>query len=130
MGGADANLLNANYFGADGKALGATGGAQSHTSYPWRIADWDYVRRRDIRNGQCGWRCHHYAGGSGVLVDVLGGAAGGTAPQVGTASRTNSLTVMGTASVTSNNTGGSPHAVVQPSIIANKILRIIWWYLP
>lgn len=126
MGGAgDANLLNASYFGADGTVLGAVGGSQSHTltlgETPAGITSGGGISGTASKVG----KVIITQGTGAALVNGAPGGTGNTAPQVGTADQTASLDVSGAAAVTSNNTGGNPHAIVQPTIIGNKIMRII-----
>lgn len=122
---ASASRLTSVYFGADSTALGATGGSQSHTltlgELPTGITASGALLGTAAKSGS-----FIITQGTGAaLVNGAPGGTGNTAPQVGTAAQTNSLDLSGTANVTSNNTSGNPHAVVQPTFICNKIMRII-----
>jgi microcystin-dependent protein len=124
MGGVDAGRLSVNYFGSTGTALGATGGAESHTltlaqlpagitasgantisvsssqtSIPYAVSQGNF-------NGGSTFPIAYWAGGVSIAANII-------------SSGSNSI------SVTSNNTGGSPHRTVQPTIICNKMIRII-----
>lgn len=124
MGGSAASRLTSTYFGT-APTLGATGGSQNHTltlgELPIGITSNGSATVSSSVPGQF----IITQGVGAALVNGAPGGTGNTAPQVGTAVQTASISGSGTASVASNNTGGSAHAIVPPMIIANTIMRII-----
>lgn len=125
MGGSAAARLTSIYYGASAASLGAVGGSQSHTltlgELPTGIAS----------NGSNSISVSSSVGGipfgtTGRTVQDYGsgGGAGGfnqTPPSTGTITSTGTNSV----SVASNNTSGNAHSIVPPTIIANKLIRII-----
>lgn len=143
MGGSDAGRLSSTYFGAvsgqDGNTLGHTGGAESHTLTTAQLASHTHTAT-DAGHTHTGTAASHtHVGPSGIFAGTTQtGATGGsafTAPASPTdmsgtttgASGALTLSVnSGTASITVNSAGsGSAHPVVQPTIAANYIIRII-----
>lgn len=128
---ASASRLNATYFGGDSTALGAVGGLQSHTltlaELPTGIAS-SGTGTASVGNGGQTIATGNLAVNTINASLTLGSAQ--TVPYLQTSgggswSSVTALTGTSTASVTSTNTSGSAHAVVQPTIICNKIMRII-----
>ncbi|MBR0964774.1 tail fiber protein [Bradyrhizobium diazoefficiens] len=130
MGGVAASRLTNTYFGASATALGAAGGSQSHTltlgelptgitatgagsasvgtsgglGLPAITGGWHSV---GINTGASSDQGAGYNGVQSVqTISVLSGIASG-------------ITTI------SNNTSGNGHTIVPPTIIANKLLRII-----
>jgi microcystin-dependent protein len=129
MGGPAASRLTSTYFGTSAAALGAVGGAQSHTLSLGELPT-------GITATGSGTASVSTTGGL-VMPGVTGGWAGLGASGSGgfegiqyngVQSPQNISTLNGTATsitTTSNNTSGIAHAIVPPTIIANKLLRVI-----
>lgn len=129
MGGAAASRLTSTYLGTSAAALGATGGSQSHAltlgELPTGItATGSGSASVSLSGGLSmpaitgGWSQGNYNFGSAAEGIQYNGTQ---APQ-------NITTLTGTAAgitTTSNNTGGNAHAILPPTIIANKLIRII-----
>lgn len=132
MGGSAASRLTSSYFGTSAASLGAVGGAQSHTltlgELPTGITSsgtatvapngaatsWG-IPYTPTRNSNPAFSFDSYGGGTNNPL-----VKGNNANTIDVAT-----TMTGTASVTSNNTSGNAHATVQPTIVLNKLLRII-----
>jgi len=122
MGGSAASRLTSTYFGASAASLGAAGGSQSHTlalaELPTGIASSGTNSisvnsiDSDVWQGPPDGR--NPASGNTFGITTLGGSR-----------KTITSTGSSSISVMSNNTGGGAHAIVPPTIIANKLLRII-----
>jgi microcystin-dependent protein len=118
MGGSAASRLSSSYFGSAATGLGATGGAESHTltigempSHSHGVTDPGHTHgfTNGNINALVGTRSvgSTYAGGSSIVLDVTGIASS-------------------TTGISINNAGnGNAHAIVQPTIIANKLIRVI-----
>jgi microcystin-dependent protein len=119
MGGSAASRLTVSYFGANASTLGATGGGESHTlaaselpahSHPNTLTD---------------------PGHSHTLATNVVTAGAGGSPQTGSSGSgfATPATTSNTTGITINNVnntgGGNPHAIVQPTIVCNYIIRII-----
>lgn len=121
MGGSAASRLTSTYFGTSAAALGAAGGSQSHTLTVGELPT-------GITSANASQAISVTSTGSNVVQGTLtsSNAAGGPFLQLLTGS-SGSVTSTGSnsISVTSNNTSGSAHSIVPPTIIANKLLRII-----
>ena len=119
---ASASRLTSSYFGANSTVLGAVGGSESHTLSAGEIPAIASSGSNLITvtsastNVVSGNPSGSTAGTAGAITVFPPGQA-----TAGTLTSTGGNTI----SVTSNNTGGNAHAVVQPTIICNKIMRII-----
>lgn len=119
---ASATRLTSTYFGGNSANLGATGGLESTTltlaQLPTGITSTGSISVLSTT--------------ADIFIAPSGIADAQTAPGTPnsrlaastTASRTN-VTSTGTANLTSNNTSGAAHRTVQPTIILNKLIRII-----
>lgn len=124
MGGSAAGRLTSSYFGMSATSVGATGGAESLTlslaQLPTGITSANASQNISVTSGATNvtqnavYISYPNAGGGGTIVLNSGPT---NSPLTSTGS--NSI------SVTSNNTSGNPHRTVQPTIIANKLIRII-----
>src|SRR5262249_22046738 len=115
MGGSAAARLTSSYFGVSAASLGAVGGAESHTlttaqlashTHPNSITDPGHSHTTDART---------LPGGSGIASGS--GIAGGGAS---ISSNTTGITITNASAG-----GGNAHNNVQPTIIANKLIRIL-----
>ncbi|MET4526534.1 tail fiber protein [Bradyrhizobium sp. JR18.2] len=120
MGGSAASRLTSTYLGSS-PTLGATGGGQSHTltlgELPTGITSTGTVTVASGSNflpitPSAGSQVAVISSGS-ILVPTNGAGW----------SFVNSLS--GSPTLTSNNTSGSAHSIVPPTIVLNKILRIV-----
>lgn len=129
MGGSAASRLTSSYFGASAAALGATGGAQSHTLTLGELPT-------GITATGSGSASVSLGGGLSMPAITGGWAQGnynfGSAAQGiqfnGTQVPQNITSISGLATgitTTSSNTSGNAHAIVPPTIVANKLIRII-----
>lgn len=115
MGGVDANLLNSSFFGASGTSLGATGGSQSHALTTGELPSHNHANTLTDPG--------HTHGNNAITGSTTTGGGGFPAGSNGAAT----ISAAGTG-ITINNAfagSGSNHAIVQPTMIVNKILRII-----
>jgi microcystin-dependent protein len=109
MGGASADRLTAAASGLDGDVLGASGGSEllhGHV-HAVTITDPGHVHSLDVR------------GGTGAGVAMEDADATGAAPTVNTGSTTTGITAAATS------TGGGASQNVQPTIIVNKLIRVL-----
>lgn len=126
MGGSAASRLTSAYFGMTAAALGAVGGAQSHAltlgELPTGIASGNVSQAISVTS-----TISSVPQGSTGLATVStpgSGAYGLTSvpsPSLSSLTSTGSNSI----SVVSNNTSGSAHSIVPPTIISNKLIRII-----
>jgi microcystin-dependent protein len=120
MGGTAASRLTSSYFGANASSLGATGGSEGHTltageipahTHPSTLTDLGHAHT-----------------GSGIGVSQLNPGSGTSNIFIVQGNGSKGSTDMATTGITINNAantgGGSPHAIVQPTIVCNYILRI------
>jgi microcystin-dependent protein len=114
MGGSAASRLTSSYFGTSAAALGAVGGSQSHTLTASESAVLTYTTTFTVLPSQYG--PSSIVSANPGANPVFGGSSSTGAQQT--------IASGGTLSTTTN-AGGNPHAICQPTIIANKLLRII-----
>lgn len=111
MGGSAASRLTSSYFGTSAAALGAVGGSQSHTLVAGELP-------ANIPNSAV----TTFSPVSPIVGNSVNGsnlAAGGTNLPINTS-------VLGASTtVTINPSGGNAHSIVPPTIIGNKLLRLI-----
>jgi microcystin-dependent protein len=116
-----ATRLTSTYFGGNSTTLGATGGSDSHTLTLAQLPPGITSSGTFPVTGS-----NYLSGLNNFLTSFSTASGGGTIWLAFVPSTTSTLsnpTASGT--VTSNNTSGNAHANVQPTIICNKILRII-----
>lgn len=122
MGGSAASRLTSTYFGGTATNLGATGGAENLTLTAAQLPSLSISGSTSGTMSVSGSASNVILGGTSGGGGVGGGGAfglSGSASVTGTASGT--LSVSGAVS----GTGGQAHRTVQPTIIANKLIRII-----
>jgi microcystin-dependent protein len=120
---ASAARLTSGFFGGNSTAMGATGGAESHTL---TMAEMPAHAHGVTDNGHShGVHVQNFASlsatsGPVTVPESNSGTIffGGTNPAGSTDTANAGISV-------NNNGGGSPHGIVQPTIICNYILRII-----
>jgi microcystin-dependent protein len=127
MGGSAASRLTSTYFGANASTMGSVGGGESETlslgQLPTGITAANAAQAISVA----------FAGGAAVPATfgtissttvvaqstLIVPTTGASWSSITAASGSNSI------SVTSNNTSGNPHNVVQPTIVTNYIMRLI-----
>lgn len=130
MGGADVNLLNATYFGASGTTLGAIGGAQQHSVAQANLPNVNFVNSGIAVNAALTYS-YGYNGQTSTTPAQIVFATNNTGGSVVTDNSTGSgvpLTIhtsVSTQGVAASGGSGTPLATVQPTMIVNKIIRII-----
>lgn len=122
MGGSDASRLTVGALSGVRSSIGGTGGEAAHTLVAGEIPVITSALTLSASISQTG--IVQYAGGTFAGGVTLNGSGGGTAFSSGTPNLiTPTVTVSGSA--TSNNAGGQPHNNIQPTILCNRIMRII-----
>jgi microcystin-dependent protein len=119
MGGSDAGRLTSGNFGANPGALGAAGGAESHTLTTAQLASHSHANTLT----DPGHSHQEKAAGGGVVTSNIVFAQGDNGN-----SGSNQTTVAAVTGITINNASagsGNAHNNTQPTIILNKLLRII-----
>ncbi|MFK4720542.1 microcystin-dependent protein [Bradyrhizobium niftali] len=121
MGGSSASRLTSSYFGGTATSLGAIGGGESLALTAAQLPSLSISGTTSGTMSVSGTGSNGFTGGNVGSGVGGGGAFGGntTVSVSGTASGT--LSVAGSVS----GTGGQAHRTVQPTIIANKLIRII-----
>jgi microcystin-dependent protein len=129
MGGTGANRLTSGGSGINGAAYGATGGGETQTLTAAQIPSITSSANNSITVYLSGNNTFYvpyvtptpgtYAGDTQSVSSQNAPVSGGGWNYGNSYSGTNSI------SVTSNNTGGAAHPIVQPTIICNYIMRII-----
>lgn len=124
MGGSAASRLTSSYFGTSAATLGAVGGGESHTltlaQLPTGITSANASQSITVTAPK------KLAASQGDISDIaVQNGAFATLPLGNTWTAITSISGNNSISVTSNNTSGNAHRTVQPTIIVNKLLRII-----
>jgi microcystin-dependent protein len=117
MGGSAVSRLTSTYFGQDAKVLGAIGGSESHTLTTAQLAQHTHTLTDPGHQHSLPNR-NTFPAASGttqVTQDFVSGISSGGNP---VQSATTGITI-------ANAGSGNAHNNVQPTIIANKLLRII-----
>jgi len=118
MGGSAASRLTSTYFGTSAAALGAAGGLESHTLTTAQLASHGHTAT-STDSGHVHTSLSNSSANSGNGPAFAGNSSSGG---------TTFSTASGTANITTtvnNSGGGGAHNNTQPTIIANKLLRII-----
>lgn len=118
MGGSAASRLTSTYFGASAANLGAVGGSESHTLTTAQLASHAHTAT-STDSGHVHTSLSNSSANSGN-----GPAFAGNSSSGGTTFSTATGTANITTTVNSAGSGGA-HNNTQPTIIANKLLRII-----
>lgn len=116
MGGTSANRLTSQPGGLDGDVLGATGGAEVHALVAGEVPPLNGT------TNSTGLHTHTYTAGAST-----GGAQGGSGANQGSSAPGATTSSNGEHShlVTVNSAGGGAHNNVQPTIVANHIIRVL-----
>jgi microcystin-dependent protein len=117
---AGASRLTSTYFGSNSTVLGAVGGAESHALTTAELAAHSHANSLNDPGHIHGTHIPVVGGGTTFPTTASGSASGTTNGGPATDSATTGMTI------TNASTGsGSPHAIVQPTIVCNYIMRII-----
>ncbi|MCS3503717.1 microcystin-dependent protein [Bradyrhizobium japonicum] len=124
MGGSDAGRLTSGNFGANPGALGAAGGSESHTLTTAQLASHSHANTLSDPGHA------HDSFANNTARASSGGIGGGPVVfvQLNNSDDGNMITDVRTTGVSINNVAagsGSAHNNTQPTIIANKLIRII-----
>jgi len=127
MGGTGAGRMQTANGGVDGATLGAAGGADTHTLTRAQLPTGITVTGTVTVDSTGVDDITRLNNGSSNLQDANTSTGPGTASRVfpGSAASGFNIQSTGSATLTSNNTSGDAHTIVQPTIVLNKILRII-----
>jgi len=117
MGGAAASRLTSSYFGASAAALGAVGGAESHTLATGEMPS--HTHANTLNDPGHKHKVVAYGGSGGTLNNGTS-SVDPISPQIDTTTVPTGITITNAAAG-----GGAAHKIVQPTIICNYILRII-----
>lgn len=120
MGGVAASRLTTTYFGNAATNLGSAGGGENATltlaQLPTGITSSGSFTSSQNNVVTSNADTGGYSTGSGGVSQWQAWANGTVQSRI---------SVTGSLSVTSNNTGGAPHRTIQPTIVCNYIIRII-----
>lgn len=121
--------LSSSYFGGNPATLGAVGGLESHTLAAAQIPSITSTASPSltVSVNSANWVASSSTDSTAINPPSGGGGSGITASLSGglVSKIASSGSATGTVSSTSNNTSGSAHNNVQPTMILNKIVRII-----
>jgi len=122
MGGSAASRLTSSYFGANASNLGATGGVEYHTLITAELP----AHYHDAPITDPGHN-HIYTAAGNTGNTGAGGAFGNAPVSSTTSTSTTGVRVNSSNGLdkTGNTGSGAAHAIVQPTIVVNKLLRII-----
>lgn len=118
-----ASRMTSTYFGGNSTVLGSTGGSQSHTLTTAELAAHNHGVTEGVGHQ------HFAAAGAGVAKagsSTGGYTTGGTGAPQGSVDLSTISTSLNTTGITIDNAGsGNAHAIVQPTIVCNYIMRVI-----
>lgn len=119
MGGSSAFRLTSTYFGANAGTLGAVGGLESQTLTLAQLPTG--ITSSGSNTITVTAPANNFVTGTPTSLNT---SAGGSPQATNVLANSSSASGLNSISVTSNNTSGSAHNIVQPTIICNYILRI------
>ncbi|QIP08547.1 tail fiber protein [Bradyrhizobium symbiodeficiens] len=128
MGGATASRLSSSYFGGAATSLGATGGAESHPLTVSQHATLTSSGTITVYPNGDNTKIVPVGDGGFTLTNAQPGSAVRYVNQSGGTAVSNATFFSGSNSLSTSGTGGSTgaaHNNVQPTIIANKLIRVI-----
>jgi microcystin-dependent protein len=116
------NLLTSAFFGADSTQLGSIGGAQAHTLTAAEMPA--HIHANTLTDGG---HSHSLSGSSGSFAGTTTGGAsgGGIVVPINPGAIILNAQVTGITINNASQGGGGAHAIVQPTITCNYIIRII-----
>lgn len=124
------NLLTTSYFGADSSVFNSTGGHESQTLLATQLPSITSTNpAQAITVNPLGNNALFIPYTSGSITEIIGSLNNGSAPfpahnpgstWVGTATFSGNNSI----SVTSTGTSGNPHPIVQPTLIAECVVRV------
>lgn len=118
MGGSAASRLTSTYFGGTATSLGAVGGLESHTLTTAQLASHSHSNSLTDPG-----HTHSLTTGTSVLTNPGAGSIGSSGFSFGTGTIVSSTTGITITNATAGS--GNAHNNTQPTIIANKLIRII-----
>lgn len=118
MGGSAAGRLTSGYFGGLANNLGMTGGLESQTLNTSQIPSHNHTAT-SIDSG------HSHGGGQALTQNSFGGTNSGIQISWSGGSINTSAAAASITTTINNTGGGAAHNNVQPTIIANKLIRVI-----
>jgi microcystin-dependent protein len=125
---ASSTRLPSTYFGGNSTVLGAVGGSPSHTLATTELPAHTHSGTTGAMNSNAS-HSHSVSGGTigGTSTTVDPGPGSATVPLNATAITINATNTDHTHNFTTDNGtgGGAAHAIVQPTIVSNYILRVI-----
>ncbi|WP_426419508.1 phage tail protein [Bradyrhizobium genosp. A] len=118
MGGSAASRLTSTYFGGSATNLGAVGGSESHTLTTAQLASHAHANSLTDLG-------HQHGGGQASTQNAFGGTNSGAQTTWGGGAGNTGSATAGITITNASAGSGNPHNNTQPTIIANKLLRII-----
>jgi microcystin-dependent protein len=116
MGGSAASRLTSTYFGTSAATLGAVGGLESHTLTKGESAVLTYATSFSVLPSQYG---------PTTILSNVASTSGISVWASNSSTTTTQLIASGGTLGTTADAGGNPHKNIQPTIICNRILRLI-----